>query len=584
MKRFGIPFLRRFLRDEWGQSAALAIVTLTTMMALAATSVETGHVYYAYRQLVSSTNAATLAGAQGMPNIGSSSDGASAGTAWGNINAYSSIPGGLNATSMLGETSGSITATFTCGSTATSLNVSCQIPTSGSCTSGSTCNTIAVTQKATVNLWFGGLVGLRSMTIKATATASMRGGTDIPYNIAVIIDTTNSMTATAPAADGCGSHATQILCAVSGLATMLGSLDPCALNTTCGSGTAFVDDVALFVFPALNSGSTYSANSYNQDYCGSGDPTVPYNFQNVSASPAQLNLVTTTTNGISPGAYEIIPFSNDYRANDSLGTPLSTASQLVKAAGVGCTGLTAPGGQGTFYAQVVYAAETALETEKTSYPGSKNILIILSDGNASACNQQTSTGNNCSSGHASEIVAANCPSINGTSGSTPCTGSYTGQPLNGTDYSYTTGSGKNQVVHAVDPTGYLSTTYPSALGQCGQAVQAAQYATLRGTIVYTVAMGSPTSGGCTTDTTYTTSSGSTYGANAWPNGGSRQPCDAIGAMASNGNTFFSDDVTASGSSSGCSASGGNVNYTTMAEIFAAIGNGLTAPRLIPNNP
>ena len=254
MKRFKLPFLRRFLQEEWGQSVAITIVTITGVMALTGAAVETGHVYYGYRTLVASTNAATLAAAQAMPNVGLTSDGASAKSAWGNLNTYGSATlksvAGLNATPVL--QSDSITATFTCGSAATSLNVVCQTPTSGSCTGSSTCNTIRVTQTATVNLWFGGLIGVRSMTMSAIATASMRGGTDIPYNIAIIIDTTNSMTATAPAADGCGSHASQIECATSGLALMLKSMDPCALNTACTAGTGFVDDVALFVFPALS--------------------------------------------------------------------------------------------------------------------------------------------------------------------------------------------------------------------------------------------------------------------------------------------------------------------------------------------
>jgi len=94
--------------------------------------------------------------------------------------------------------------------------------------------------------------------------------------------------------------------------------------------------------------------------------------------------------------------------------------------------------------------------------------------------------------------------------------------------------------------------------------------------VYTVAMGSETSGGCKTDAHYTITSGSTYGAVAWPSGTySGQPCNAIGAMASNVNTFFSDNT------GGCPASGGNVNYTTIAGIFQAIGNNLTSARLIP---
>ena len=35
-----------------------------------------------------------------------------------------------------------------------------------------------------------------SMNLSATATAAMKGGSDIPYNLAVIMDTTASMTDT----------------------------------------------------------------------------------------------------------------------------------------------------------------------------------------------------------------------------------------------------------------------------------------------------------------------------------------------------------------------------------------------------
>jgi hypothetical protein len=95
-------------------------------------------------------------------------------------------------------------------------------------------------------------------------------------------------------------------------------------------------------------------------------------------------------------------------------------------------------------------------------------------------------------------------------------------------------------------------------------------------MVYTVAMGSETSGGCLTDAHYTISSGSTYGAEGYPSGTySGQPCNAIAAMATNANTFYSDNT------GGCAATNNSV-FTTMAQIFQAIGNGLTAARLIPN--
>lgn len=60
MKRLEIPLMRRFLKDQRGQSIVVIAVIATALMALAATSVEVGHVYYAYQRLVAATNAATL--------------------------------------------------------------------------------------------------------------------------------------------------------------------------------------------------------------------------------------------------------------------------------------------------------------------------------------------------------------------------------------------------------------------------------------------------------------------------------------------------------------------------------------------
>src|ERR1700677_975836 len=92
MRRFGTPFLRRFLKNQRGQSAALLMITASTMMALAAASVETGHVYFAYQTLVASTNSAVLAGAAAMPNTMQAST---------NVTTYSSQSNGMNANTML---------------------------------------------------------------------------------------------------------------------------------------------------------------------------------------------------------------------------------------------------------------------------------------------------------------------------------------------------------------------------------------------------------------------------------------------------------------------------------------------------
>jgi hypothetical protein len=552
-------------------------VTVVALMALSAAAVETGHIFYAYRLLQASTNAATLAAGEAMPYIGASGDGANAATAWGNLAHYSSQAGGLNASPLLAPVS--ITPNFYCSSTLEGdpYLLPCYTPASGSCTGASTCNALKVTQTARVNLWFAGMLGIPNMTISSTAYAAMRGKTALPYNIAVIMDTTSSMNDPSNKNDACGGE-TQIQCAVAGLQTMLGIMDPCPQGESCTSNPKYVDDVALFVFPALALNTTQT--NYSNDYCTKGgDPSVPYNFIDVTptgtpAIPTNANM-QSTAGATNAGTYWIIPFLNDYRQNDELTTGLNSASYLVKAVGVGCSpGLTAPGQQGTYYAQVIYTAQSALAAAKSANKGSQNVMIILSDGNANACSSQANTtGGGCNS--SSQIVADNCPTINGTSSSAPCivvknskgvvTQNYWGNPLNGTQTS------------TIKPTGYQSPTYPSALGQCGQAVQAAQTATAAGTMVYTVSMGSPTtssSSNCGTDRYYSTKS--SYWGGTWNVGGN--PCTAIQAMASDATKFYSD------AQNGCSASGDNAKTTfqSIANIMTAIGYSLTTARLIPN--
>jgi hypothetical protein len=128
---------------------------------------------------------------------------------------------------------------------------------------------------------------------------------------------------------------------------------------------------------------------------------------------------------------------------------LNTASDVSQAVNAvsGCGGMLPPnydGQYGTYYAGVIYAAQASLVAEQALYPGSKNVLILLSDGDSNS--PQTGVGN--------------YPSMQ--------------SPANN------------------------SGTYPSYAGECGQAITAGKYATAQGTKVYSVAYGSPKSG-CTTD-------------------------------------------------------------------------------------
>jgi hypothetical protein len=240
-----------------------------------------------------------------------------------------------------------------------------------------------------------------------------------------------------------------------------------------------------------------------------GVPTaVAYSFPSVGATSYSPSGSTTAT-------YQLTPFLSDYRASDTAAT-LNASSALVKASGGAgsCGGMLPPnydGNFGTYYAGVIYAAQAALFHQSQVYPGSQNVMLLLSDGNATAP-----------------------------------------QALNG---------------YPVMPSpADASGNYPSYVGECGQAVIAAQYATNQGTKVYSIAYGSEPSG-CLSDVS----------AGSYPN---ITPCQTMLNIASVPQYFYSDYLQ-SGSNSNCIAP--YQPDTNLSKIFADIANDLTFDRLIPNN-
>ena len=437
---------------------------------------------------------------------------------------YSAQSGDLNATNLLQNVSA--TPSYLCSSTVTNtFNVPCSTSTGAS----GGYNAIGVTQTANIPLWFGGLIGYTKLNVSATAEAAMRGGTNSPWNIAIIVDTTASM---ADSDGGTQCNLEKVQCALQGVTALLQDLYPCAQGQTCTSTPAPPASTAcaLFAFPAMTTGTI------SKDYvCTTSNPTiVAYTFPD---PPTNLTLPSGDT-------YEIIGFANNYKTTDTT-TSLNTAAPISIASGnsgkSGCNGIGAPGGEGTYYAQVIYAAQSALMVQQGLNPGSKNAMIIASDGDATACATNAyTTGGACNT--KSQIVASE-----GT--------------LNGTGTA------------SSNPSGYKSYAYPSALGECGQAVLAAQAAANAGTAVYTIGYGSPTSGGCTTDKTYSATVSTNGG--GWAPGD--QPCAALAAMASAQVNFYSDD------GAGCQATApSNQAITKLTAIFRAITDNLSTPRLLPN--
>jgi hypothetical protein len=405
------------VNDQRGQVLAWTAFMVFLFIGMSALVIDVGNTFLCYRALQSSCDAAALAGAQTLPST----------TASAVATTYSSVSGSKNTYSLLQNVAmASGYPLVRCSTTLQTQGVACSAPANG--------NMIQVVQTATVPTYFARVFGVKSIAIKASSTASMRGSYSVPYNIALIVDTTKSMQDT-DSDSQCSSS--RIACALAGVQTFLQNLAPCAASeTTCGSATGgnvanSVDRISLFTFPNMTQ-STVS----NDSNCSGTNPT-----------PAVYTFPTAGASSYSPAStiatYQVVNFSSDYKTSDST-SALAGSSAVVDAAGgkSGCTAMQAEGGEGTYYAGAIYAAQAALVAEQTANPGSQNALILISDGDATSTSSQLGSS--------------------------------------------ATNNG----------------TYPSYVDECSQAIVAAQAATAAGTKVYTVAYGAEASG-CATDTSGT---------------------------------------------------------------------------------
>ena len=207
-------FLRKAFKDQRGQMIPILAFMMITFLGLAGLVVDAGHAYFAYRLLLNSTNAAAMAGAQGL--------GTSGALALSNAKAYSSQSGQNNAYPNLNLTN----AYFTLGCASSFAQTVPCVPTgSGS----NTANAVQVIQTASVPTTFMRLFGYNTINISAKGTALMRGAGPKAYNLAVIIDATQSMNSSD---SYCGK--TRIQCALSGVQTLLTTISPCS-STGCGT-------------------------------------------------------------------------------------------------------------------------------------------------------------------------------------------------------------------------------------------------------------------------------------------------------------------------------------------------------------
>ena len=327
---------KSFWRDQDGFVAIFGALATPMLLMFAGLGVDFGKIYLARERLQLNVSRAALAGAQSLNPLTGSTVAVS--------NAASELTSNNKSNLM---TVNQPTISLVCSNTVKSLAA---VPTSmTNCVGSDKANAVQVTQTATVDLLFAQILGRKTQQISATAMAggNIAGNPD-SYNMMIIIDSTASMNSSDP-----NCSMTKINCALLGAQNLLKQLSPA------------IDQVGLMTFPGVQ-----DATSVKNEYCSpSGTPKIDY----YNSSP------TYTILGIGS------PEAANYRIGTPLASGLNTSSDFAKAlgyAGTSCKGLQAIGGSGTYYADIINEAQAQLvATNKT---GQKNVIVFLSDGDATA--------------------------------------------------------------------------------------------------------------------------------------------------------------------------------------------------------
>jgi Flp pilus assembly protein TadG len=322
--------IMRMWRDRRGATAVLFAVMATGLVGTVGLTVDVARVFAAKSAFTAATQAASLAGAQALLQTNATQTTvAAAVTSWTSANPPANV------------TVSRTTTTLSCV-TATANLPSC---------SGSNPNAVNVSQTGTVSTHFLKAFGYPSFSLAATSAAAKAGGQGTPLNVMFVLDSTASMNT---ADSGCTvpgiKSPTRYQCALYSVQSVLKVMQPSMAS------------VGLMAFPG-------TARQFTP---ASPCPTQP------SATPY---LSSTIYYQIGTG------LSTTY--NNGSGT-LSHTSTIVEAVGdyssspalTGCQ--TAKGGEGTYIAEVLTKAQAALPV----VAGTKNVIILLSDGDAGASQAQ----------------------------------------------------------------------------------------------------------------------------------------------------------------------------------------------------
>lgn len=336
---FGWPLSR-----QRGIAVPVVVVSLAAIMAMAGISVDVGYILWNQKRLNAAVDAAALAAAQDLWTESNWS------TVTTTVDRYAARHGGVTSS----QNTLAIDPAYVNAPVSTGLRLNSVARSANRFASGF--NAIRVTQTARVPLVFLPALGIPEKVISATATASAGGGGAPPINVSIVVDTTGSMTSNNVSCSPYGTL-TRLNCAKKGMQDLVKTLK--ARGNTVGLVAFPPRDSAASVAENVNCPSDQTSSDLSL-YMAGADRNYPWRDD---------------TNSIS----SIIPWANatDYISNNNF----NTSHNLIRAIGgvSSCTGLEAPGGVGTFYAQAVRQAQDNFSTLSN---GQQNVMVVLSDGDA----------------------------------------------------------------------------------------------------------------------------------------------------------------------------------------------------------
>jgi len=315
----------RAARDEEGQVLILTALAMAMLLVMVAMVVDIGKAYLVQRQLQASVDAAALAGAQHLPDP-------------------------TEATQVAedyGPESGSPNEITTASNVTTTVTMRCVQSAPGCSPTLNNYNALNVKASSDVEMLFARILGIKSLKVKASATACSPCSAK-PLDIVLVLDRTGSM---CQFSNGSNDPAcTDLNNAKEGMRTFLQFMDP------------NLDWVGLSVFPPARDRSNLCTRPTSSGARYGYDAYWPEWIPDTADPPR------------TPGIYAIGSIVNDYLVQSSGSWILNPSSSLIQR--IDCT----LGNGTTSYSNSIEEAQH--ELERNGRGDVQDVIIFLSDGAA----------------------------------------------------------------------------------------------------------------------------------------------------------------------------------------------------------